>query len=186
MPGLRTRRHRHRLWRRVLRILPASRFGLDLFETPVDELVAAAGALTDRVRATRRIDSSRREPDLGFLYGTIVTDDAAPDDDSFNLCVFAERQIDRSPTGSGVTARMALDHAKGFIAADEARIFRGVTGEPMTGRALRDAASAKPGAVTVEVGGQGFYVGKGEFMIESADRLGHGFALPARFMDALR
>lgn len=92
-------------------ILPASRFGLDFFATPVDTLVTAAGTLTDHLRATYPFDHPDA-PDLGFLYGTILTDDAPPDHESWNLCVFAERQIDRSPTGSGVTARMALDHAK--------------------------------------------------------------------------
>ncbi len=95
-------------------ILPASRFGLDLFETPVTALTDAAAALTDHLRASLPI-THPSEPDLGFLYGTIITDEAQAHDESFNLCIFAEAQIDRSPTGSGVTARMALDHAKGFV-----------------------------------------------------------------------
>ena len=32
-----------------------------------------------------------------------------------NVCVFAEAEVDRSPTGSGVTARLAAMHAKGEI-----------------------------------------------------------------------
>ncbi|KRE11976.1 hypothetical protein ASE63_19800 [Bosea sp. Root381] len=55
-------------------VLPASRFGLDLFETPAAELTEAAAALTDRVRATLPI-AHPSEPDLGFLYGTIEADD---------------------------------------------------------------------------------------------------------------
>jgi proline racemase len=100
--------------------------------------------------------------------------------------VFAERQIDRSPTGSGVTARMALDHAKGLVRAGDTRVFRGVTGEPMAGKVLRATTYAKPGAVIVEVGGQGYYSGRGEFVIEAGDRLGCGFALPSRFADVAR
>lgn len=161
-------------------ILPASRFGLDLFDTPVAALTDAAAALTDRVRATLSI-THPTEPDLGFLYGTIVTDEAAPAEDSFNLCIFAEAQIDRSPTGSGVTARMALDHAKGLVAAGQTRRFRSITGGTFTGRVLGEADGPAPGAVTVAVGGTGHFAGEGTFVIEADDPLRHGFALPERF-----
>lgn len=163
-------------------ILPASRFGLDLFESPVAELTDAAGALTDRVRATLPI-AHPSEPDLGFLYGTIVTDEAGPDIESFNLCIFAERQIDRSPTGSGVTARMALDHAKGLVRAGQTRRFRSITGGAFTGRVLGEAEGTVSGAVTVAVGGTGYFAGEGTFTIEADDPLGHGFSLPTRFAD---
>lgn len=163
-------------------ILPASRFGLDLMQTPVKEIVAAAGALTDKVRASRAI-THPTEPDLGFLYGTIVTDEAGPDQDSFNLCVFAERQIDRSPTGSGVTARMALDHAKGLIPAGQSRRIRSITSGTFTGKVIGPADFPAAGAVTVEVGGRGHLAGEGSFVIEADDPLGHGFALPKRFAE---
>lgn len=163
-------------------ILPASRFGLDLMQTPVEEIVAAAGALTDQVRATLAI-THPTEPDLGFLYGTIVTDEAAPDQESFNLCVFAERQIDRSPTGSGVTARMALDHARGLVATGATRRFRSITGGAFTGKVIGPVAFPAAGAVTVEVGGQSHLSGEGSFVIEAGDPLGHGFSLPRRFTE---
>jgi proline racemase len=163
-------------------ILPASRLGLDLMRTPVDELVAAAGALTDRVRATLAI-THPSEPDLGFLYGTIVTDEALAGEESFNLCVFAERQIDRSPTGSGVTARMALDHAKGLVAVGRSRGFRGITGGGFSGRVIGPADFPAAGAVTVAVGGRSHLSGEGSFVIEADDPLGHGFSLPKRFSE---
>jgi proline racemase len=166
-------------------ILPASRFGLDLFESPVAVLTDAAAALTDRVRATLSI-THPTEPDLGFLYGTIVTDEAHPDETSFNLCIFAERQIDRSPTGSGVTARMALDHHKGLIASGRTRSFRSITGGTFTGRVLGEATGPAPDAVTVAVGGTGHFAGEGHFVIEADDPLGHGFSLPGRFADIAR
>lgn len=166
-------------------ILPASRFGLDLFESPVAALTDAAAALTDRVRETLAI-THPSEPDLGFLYGTIVTDEAKADETSFNLCIFAERQIDRSPTGSGVTARMALDHAKGLVAAGRTRSFRSITGGTFTGRVLGEVAGSEPRAVTVAVGGTGHFAGEGTFVIEADDPLRHGFSLPTRFADIAR
>jgi trans-L-3-hydroxyproline dehydratase len=160
-------------------ILPASRLRLDLMTTPVAEIVAAAGALTDAVRAGPAI-AHPTEPDLGFLYGTIVTDEAGPAETSFNLCVFAERQIDRSPTGSGVTARMALDHARGLVAPGTTRRFRSITGGSFEGSVL-GPADGPAGAVTVEVAGTSHFAGESRFTIEPGDPLGFGFALPGRF-----
>ncbi|KQU54698.1 proline racemase [Bosea sp. Leaf344] len=165
-------------------ILPASRFGLDLLSSPLNSVIEAAVALTDAVRAGPITHPT--EPDLGFLYGTIVTDDARPGEESHNLCVFAERQIDRSPTGSGVTARMALDYAKGLVRPGEQRVFRSITGGAFTGRILTELAQPIAGAVTVEVGGRSHFAGEGSFTIESDDPLGWGFELPARFGDLAR
>ena len=163
-------------------ILPADRLGLDFFDSPVADLQAAAGALTDAIRAGVTIDHPS-EPDLGFLYGTIVTDGAPVTQESWNLCVFAERQIDRSPTGSGVTARMALDHARGLVDAGQTRLFRGISGEPFSGRISRAAQDGPSGSVHVEVGGRAFHAGRGEFVIEADDPLGLGFELARRFAD---
>jgi trans-L-3-hydroxyproline dehydratase len=163
-------------------ILPASRLGLDFFASRVEDLLDAAAALTDAIRAGMTIRHPA-EPDLGFLYGTIVTDEALPGEESWNLCVFAERQIDRSPTGSGVTARMALDHARGLIGVGQGRVFRGISGEPFSGQVSR-LEPALPGAVRVVVGGQAYYTGRGRFTVEAGDPLGYGFALPERIGDA--
>lgn len=157
-------------------ILPASRFGLDLFDTPVAQLVDAAAALTDVIRATRKIAHPDAD-DLGFLYGTIITDEVGVDQPSANLCVFAERQIDRAPTGSGVTARMALDHAKGMVGLGISRRFYGIGGVPFDGRITRRDGMQ----VRVAVSGQGYYAGNGSFIVEADDALGFGFALPKFF-----
>jgi proline racemase len=158
-------------------IVPASGLGFR-GPAPLEELVAAGAALTDAIRASVPIVHPH-EPDLGFLYGTIITDDAADCDDSSNLCIFAERQIDRSPTGSGVTARMALDHAKGLVRAGEMRRFRSITGGVFTGQVISEARLAGHDAVTVAVAGVAHWMGQGSFIIDPDDRLGHGFELPA-------
>ncbi|HEV2673930.1 MAG TPA: proline racemase family protein [Aliidongia sp.] len=163
-------------------ILPSSRLGLPLATTPVDTLVAAGVAITDAVRAAVEI-THPDEPDLGFLYGTILTDDAAMDAQSDNLCIFAEGQIDRSPTGSGVTARMALDYAKGSIGPGRARAFRGISGQAFRGELGEADGSGLDASVTVRVSGRAHYAGEARFIVEAADPLGFGFTLPRRFAD---
>jgi len=119
------------------------------------------------------------EPDLAFLYGTILTDGgdgaALP---SRNVCIFAGRQVDRSPTGSGVSARMALQVARRQARLGAQRSFESCTGAIFTGTALRDAASVGPRkAVIVEVGGIAHFTGESRFRFDDDDPLRGGFSL---------
>ena len=164
-------------------ILPASRLGLSLFDTKLGELIAAATEFTSRVRAEFTI-AHPTEPDLSFLYGTILTCDAAPSDPvSHNLCIFGEGQVDRSPTGSGVTARVALDHAKGLLAPGTSRSFKGLSGDPFSGEMVGEARAGDHKAVIVRVGGQAFYSGASNFTVEPDDPLRDGLALPQRMRE---
>src|SRR5262249_41565680 len=59
-------------------ILPASRLGLSLGKSPLERLIAAGREITAAGRAELEIVHPEA-PDLAFLYGTILTDDVAPD-----------------------------------------------------------------------------------------------------------
>ncbi len=158
-------------------ILPASRLGIDLAVTPIGQQRAAARAVTDAIRARHTVRHPA-EPDLGFLYGTILTGDApAQDGISRNLCVFGEGQIDRSPTGSGVTARLAVDAARGLVRPGEQRRFAGPTGVPFTGEVIAEQRLADRRAFRVRVSGSAFYSGSATFTVEADDTLQDGFDL---------
>jgi proline racemase len=164
-------------------ILPASRLGLCLFETPLAELVAAATRLTEAGRAQIAIRHPA-EPDLGFLYGTILTDDVpASAPVTHNLCIFGAGQVDRSPTGSGVTARLALDHRRGHLEIGASRAFRGLSGDPFSGIVLAETRLADTPAIIARIGGRAFYCGTAEFTVEPDDPLPDGLGLPLRLRE---
>jgi trans-L-3-hydroxyproline dehydratase len=119
------------------------------------------------------------EPDLAFLYGVVFTEEAdkSSENSTRNVCVFADGQIDRSPTGSGVTARLALMHRRGQIAVGQERTFVSITGAEFTGRVLATTEAGPHPAVIAEVGGEAFYTGEASFLREAGDKLGAGFLL---------
>jgi trans-L-3-hydroxyproline dehydratase len=164
-------------------ILPASSIGLDFFETPLDRLVAAGTAITAAGRAQLAI-THPDAADLGFLYGTILVDDAPTPEPSYNLCIFAEGQIDRSPTGSGVTARMARDHARGLVSPGVERRMFGPTGIPFSAVVVDRLDGPVEGAVRVRVSGHSAYSGTASFEIYPDDPLGFGFTLPGSYAEA--
>ncbi|WP_346344629.1 proline racemase family protein [Sphingomonas sp. dw_22] len=167
-------------------ILSASRIGLSLMETPLAELVRAGTGITAAIRAALTIRHPS-EPDLGFLYGTILTDDvplgAHGGRPSYNLCIFAEGQIDRSPTGSGVTARIALAAARGEMQIGQSCEIRGVSGEGFVGTLAIAERGADGVESRVRVAGRSRYAARCEFIAEAEDRFAHGFTLPVRLAD---
>jgi proline racemase len=116
------------------------------------------------------------ESDLSFLYGTIFTGPAhQPEHHSRNVCIFAEGELDRSPTGSGVSARAALHHAKGELALNQSIVIESILGSTMTVRALEQIQFGPHAAVIPEVGGTAFITGRNEFVFDPDDPLRNGF-----------
>ncbi|XP_067109634.1 trans-L-3-hydroxyproline dehydratase [Osmerus mordax] len=157
----------------------AQRFGLDVNKSRTRDLVDAATAVTNSVKSQVKLHHPINE-DLAFLYGTILTDgnDVYSQEPTANVCVFADSQVDRSPTGSGVTARVALQYHKRLILLNQTRTFQsGTTRSQFTGRAVQETTCGDFKAVVVEVAGKAHYTSVARFVQESADKLTHGFLL---------
>lgn len=152
-------------------------FGLEFGRNRVRDFVDAATALTERLKADFPL-AHPDHPDLAFLYGTILTDGGLGQDaPTRNVCVFADAELDRSPTGSGVTARLASMYAKGEIALGESRSFESIVGSRFTGAVARAVRAGTHDAIIARVGGRAFYSGRAEFWLEEDDELGRGFLL---------
>jgi proline racemase len=151
-------------------------FGLRFGIGRVRDFVDAATALSAEVNRTVKLTHPDHD-DLAFLYGSILTDggDGAGGKASRNVCVFADAQVDRSPTGSGVTARMAAMHAKGQVTIGERRLFESITGSRFAGEVSAEEMAGTFPAVRVRVSGKAHYCGRAEFIVEDDDPLGGGF-----------
>ena len=118
------------------------------------------------------------EKDLGFLYGTII--DGPPLEagaDSRNVCIFAEGEVDRSPTGTGVSGRVALEHAKGRLSVGQPFVIESLIGTRFTGRVVRETTFGEYAAIVPEVEGSAYITGRHEFLIAPDDPLKDGFIL---------
>ncbi len=95
------------------------------------------------------------------------------------MCVFANAEIDRSPTGTGVSARLALLHAKGEISEGQHLIIESILGATSTfgGRVVGRTQVGEYDAIVPEVSGRAFITGRHEFIIDPRDELGQGFFL---------
>ena len=118
------------------------------------------------------------EADLGFLYGTIIVGEARePGNHSRNVCVFAEGEVDRSPTGTGVSARAALHFARGELGVGEPFTVESILGTTFTGEVMEATTFGPHDAVIPKVSGTSFITGRNELLIDPEDPLRHGFIL---------
>jgi len=118
------------------------------------------------------------ESDLNFLYGTIfIGPPLGRDADSRNVCIFAEGEVDRSPTGTGVSGRMAIHFARGEIKPGEPMVIESIIGSRFTGRVIDTVKFGPYQAVIPEVEGRAFITGRHEFLLDPDDPLRHGFIL---------
>jgi trans-L-3-hydroxyproline dehydratase len=162
-------------------VLPASRLGLCFFDSPLRDLAAAGTAVTNAVREAMEIRHPT-EPELSSLYGTILTDDGALGEaggkSSFNLCIFGAGQVDRSPTGSGTAARVAIAAARGDMRAGDACEVKGLTGDSFAATLASLDVENGVQICRVRVSGKAFYSGRAEFIAEAGDRFALDFTLP--------
>ena len=159
--------------------LPAERVGLHVTPAQLPALVAAGAAIQKAVNATLTINHPV-EADLGFIYGTILIDSPEnPAHFSRNVCIFADSEVDRSPTGTGVSARLALHHAKGEITDGQQIVIESILGAASAfgGRVVSRTYVGRYNAVVPEVSGTAYITGRHEFIIEPQDTLGRGFLL---------
>ena len=143
-----------------------------------------AGALIDLGRSIKRsIVESREivhptESELGFLYGVIFTGPPADSaHHSRNVCVFAEGELDRSPTGTGVSGRLAILHERGELEVGQAITVESIVGSTFTGRIAGESSVGSRQAIIPEISGTAHITGRTEFWVDPDDKLGKGFLL---------
>jgi len=114
--------------------------------------------------------------EIAGVYGTIVTcAPTHPGSTQSNACIFADRELDRSPTGSGTAGRVAQLHARGQLAVGDALVNESIIGSIFTGRVLSETQLAERAAVIPEIQGDAYVCGFGQWIIDERDPLTHGF-----------
>jgi trans-L-3-hydroxyproline dehydratase len=138
-------------------------------------LVEKGMAIKRAIMASRPITHPFEE-DLSFLYGTIFIGPPQSDDaHSRNVCIFAEGEVDRCPTGTGVSARLAIHHARREIRLNEPITIESIIGSRFSGHVAGTTTFGPHAAIIPVVEGTAYITGRHEFLIDPDDPLGNGF-----------
>jgi len=155
----------------------APTLGLALEPAASERLIDVGRAIKRAVIASSPIHHPTT-PELGFLYGTIfVGPGNRPASHSRHVCIFANGELDRSPTGTGVSARLAILAARGELEPGRRITIESIVGSEFGGTILGPATLGDRSGIVPRVDGQAHLVGRSEFWIDGEDRLGRGFLL---------
>ena len=94
-----------------------------------------------------------------------------------NVTVFADGEVDRSPCGSGTSARLAILHARGEIDLGQRLHHRSIVDSAFDGWVTGTTRLAHHDAVITEVEGSAYRTGEHAFVLDERDPLGTGFLL---------
>lgn len=159
--------------------VPAEAIGLSLQANNSGEIIRLGKAIKAAVMAKHPIIHPEVErEEIGFLYGTIFVGEAEnPAHHSRNVCVFAEGEVDRSPTGTGVSGRVALHVARGELSIGEEITIESILGTTFDVKIMEGSHFGGYPAVIPEVSGRAFITGQHEFLLDPEDPLRDGFLL---------
>jgi trans-L-3-hydroxyproline dehydratase len=155
----------------------AEEIGLEVSPANYNRLIDTGMAVKRAVMAAHPVRHPFEE-DLSFLYGTIFIGPAeGAGVHSRNVCIFADGEVDRCPTGTGVSGRLAIHYARGEVEVGETLVIESIIGSQFRGRVIRTAEFGLYQAVIPEIEGTAHVTGRHEFLIDPADPLREGFLL---------
>ncbi len=155
----------------------AAEVGLNCRPEDLHQLIEKGMAIKRAVMASRPVVHPV-EADLSFLYGTIfIGPPESQKAHSRNVCIFAEGEVDRSPTGTGVSGRLAIHYARREIGLNQPIVIESIIGSRFTGRVVATTTVGSHPAIIPEVEGSAHLTGRHEFLIDPSDELRNGFLL---------
>jgi trans-L-3-hydroxyproline dehydratase len=158
-------------------VVDAEAAGLAVVPEKLTELRAMGDAISRAVEKQISVVHPT-EPGLNSVYGTIFT--GPPDADGAdlkNVTIFADREVDRSPCGTGTCAVLAVLDAMGLTNAERPFVHESIVGSTFSARvASRTTVSDIP-AIVPELTGTASITGDHTFIVEKDDLFPKGFRL---------
>ena len=150
--------------------------GLRVESKNVDELIGLGRRIKAAVERNRDVvhaDAPAIRDVYGIIFFETASDDTGKPLHEKNLTIFADGEVDRSPCGSGTSARLAVLHASGRLPSGRILINEGIVGERFEGRVVDEV----DGGVITEISGRAFLTGFHTFVLRGDDPIGTGFLL---------
>lgn len=157
-------------------MVDVTQFGLNIDQSTVPEIIGIGMKILRQVNAEVEI----RHPEMD-ITGTDVCEfygkPAEKGSDARNVVVFGKSQADRSPCGTGTSAKMALLHSEGKLAVGEKYVNESFIGTKFTGEIAGETRVGSFDGIVPKITGSAFVTGAGTYMIDPDDPLKYGFLI---------
>lgn len=158
-------------------IVDAEAAGLAVVPARLNELKAMGDAISRAVEKEIKVIHPT-EPGLASVYGTIFT--GPPDTagaDLKNVTIFADKEVDRSPCGTGTCAVLAVLDAMGLADPDRPFVHESIVGSTFSARVASRTTVGDIPAIVPELTGTASITGDHTFIVEKDDLFPKGFRL---------
>lgn len=158
--------------------LDVKKVGLSITKENAMKLVNVGMEIKNKMDGVMKFNHPTSE--INWLYGTILFEKPIKKENKLitkNICIFAEGQIDRSPTGTGTGGRLALHYHKGEMGKDDTLVNYSVIDTPFEGRIIKDTKEGDFDAIITEVSGTAQIVGFNQLVLDPKDPLPEGFRI---------
>jgi len=158
-------------------ILPADALGIKICPENASKLLEKGRIIRDAVNTQVKI----QHPENDFInecthvefYGEPTT----PGAHVKNTVIFGDVGIDRSPCGTGTSAKLATLYAKGEIKLNEEFVHESIIGSIFKARAVEETKVGPYPAIIPEVTGSAYIIGINQLFIDPDDPHRYGFLL---------
>jgi trans-L-3-hydroxyproline dehydratase len=155
----------------IFAICNARALGFDIAPEEARELAV----LGEKVREAARAQHPVAHPELADIAGVSIVQFAGPMSKlgatahARNTCIVAPGRSDRSPTGTGTCARMAVLHARGQLAVGESLVHESIIGSRFEGRILGTATVGGVAAIQPSISGRAWITGFHQYIVDASD-----------------
>ncbi|PIC83990.1 proline racemase family protein [Sporosarcina sp. P1] len=158
-------------------IIDARTLDLQLTEENGASLISKGIKIRNAINATQEII----HPEFPFINGLthieFYTDPTHPEADLKNTVIVPPGGIDRSPCGTGTSAKLATLHSKNELKVDERFVYESIVGTLFTARILEEITVGGVAGVIPEVTGSAWIMGMHRFYYNEKDPLREGYLL---------
>lgn len=158
-------------------IVAAAAVGLTLEPSEAGRIVEAGEAIRRRIEAEYSLNHPERQGVKGLLYVQFFAPARSAGAHSRNAVVVSPMGLDRSPCGTGTSARMATLHARGQLAVGQSFSHESILGTVFTGRVVGTTRVGDCPAVIPEVTGRAYLTAISTLVLTPEDPFPDGFLL---------
>lgn len=158
-------------------IVKAENLGIEIETKNAQKLIEIGmkviKAVNEQVEIQHPTLSHIKTVDLCEIWGPAKSKDATYQ----NAVVFGQGQLDRSPCGTGTSAKMATLHARGELKVNEDFVYESIINTKFKGKILGLTKVGDYDAVIPQITGSAYITGHNQFFIDPEDPVKYGFIL---------
>jgi len=159
--------------------LDTEKVGLEMIPENTEQFVKVGMEIKNKVMAM--MEFNHPTSGVNWLYGTIFFTKPERKSKNYvttkNICIFAEGQVDRSPTGTGTGGRVAMHYKSGELKKGDTLLNLSIIDTPFEGKVIEEVKEGDFNAVITEVSGTAHIMGFNHLVLDPEDPLPEGFRI---------